>query len=320
MSRGLGDIQTLILRSAMADETEPMTVEKLRWTLYRAKNPAASDRSDLPTKWNNSFSRAISSLVKRKRLTIERRPLESLEECVQHYPGKTLSGNSYSVRSFLLPVLLEWTNEKEGLIPKYGIADNEVHHYKNLQKTGGALMEKLSSRWPAIEERLRSIYGNAPKRSDNLLRLICKGNSLFRPMGVSSPYALTELIELTCASGLLPGDLKAKLWTFLEAFLPLAEANALQFRSFVHELVDRPRHGQYKLQPAALAYLHKQRKEYIEKMPGFAVRENEFAGKWNPNKTRFEYDESVLNLLDHNVFCDFSFIAIKERSASVSVK
>ena len=90
MSRGPGQLQRTISEH-LAAHPAPTTYETLRWELFeQGKRPtvAASDR--LPAAWNTSFKRALDGLAERgqRRLIVERRHLETLEEFVAALSGQ----------------------------------------------------------------------------------------------------------------------------------------------------------------------------------------------------------------------------------------
>ena len=103
MSRGTGAIQNAILKAVFEAETPP-SFEAMRWSLYpAAKNKPVAD--SLPASWNTAFSRSLYGLADatKPQIRIERRPLKDLQECIRHYPSKTLNTMTRSIRSELLP-------------------------------------------------------------------------------------------------------------------------------------------------------------------------------------------------------------------------
>jgi hypothetical protein len=206
---------------------------------------------------------------------------------------------------------LEWSKEKGGLTPKYNAAANEIHHLQLLEKMDSSEMERLSSEWSRLEQRLRPIYGSASVGDDDLLRLICKGRSLFGIDDVNAKcYSFSQAVERACAHGGVPEKLSADLRAFVETFIPSTRAGALKLRSFVHVLADVPRSGQCKLRDATLEYLHRQRTELVETMPGFREKKKGITVVAFGSNRRFEYAPELRKLLDHTVFQRFSFIAL----------
>jgi hypothetical protein len=313
MSRGPGHLQEAILRSAADAAEKSLTVETLRWVLFEnGKPPRRTSPNNLSTGWNTSFRRAVEGLAERRRIIVQRRPLHTFEECVEHYPAKTLQGEARSLRLTFLPVLLEWTREKGGLRPRYDTSANEIHHLRQLRKDRRNV-EELRSQWSSLEERLRSIYGNVAKQhSDSLVRLICKGRDLFGIRDVHTSFSFTQLVEGALVTGLLPTDLMNDLRSFVDKFLPQTKADALKLRSFVHELANVPHSGQCTLRSETLKYLHERRRRDVEAMPGFRERKRGFPKSWNKRSSEYEYEYApqLRKLFDHTVFQNFGFIAL----------
>lgn len=309
MSKGPGKLQQGILRAAEEVAEFGTTVEGLRWSLYELSGrPALQAGGELPTAWNTSFRRAIKGLADREIVTITSRPLASFEECVEHYPGKTLKVDARGLRRQFLPILLEWTHEKGGLGPKYGAADNEEHHLRLLPKDQ---VGQLEADWPQLEERLRPLYGAVSQAcADDLLKLICKGRSLFLSRDVSAHGSLASWVEAVCRSSVLPDALALDLRVFLERFMPRGTAGALKSKSIIHELADVPRHGQCSLRPDTLEYLHERQKEVVEAMPGFAPKRGRFPTRHTPNPVEYDYAPGLMKFFDHTVFQNFDFIAL----------
>ncbi len=283
----------------------------MRWAMYEnAGNPKLGAGDELPTKWNTSFRRAAYGLAERGLVAINKRPLKSFKECVDHYPEKTLISNTRSLRRRLLPTLLEWTEEASGRWPKYGVAANETYH---LQRLSQRQRERINARWLRIEESLRSIYGAAAKSNDDLLRLICKGRALFRCNDIAVDSSLDGLIESACLGNIVTEALAAELRGFKEQFLPAQSAQALRLKSFIHELADVPSTGKCRLKIGTLEYLHKHQKDFVEAMPGFRRKENSFRSLWarqrDANEYEYEYDSELEQLFDHTVFQRFCFMS-----------
>lgn len=307
MSKGPGTQQEGILRALGGERV--WTAEALRWFLFeQGGNRELSHQGKLPNTWNTSFARAVDRLGELGRIKITSRPLESFEECVEHYPGKTLKAEARKLRLQFLPVLLEWSQEKNGLGPKYGAADNEEHHLRLLPKDQVALLE---ADWPGLEERLRPLYGAAPQAAAaNLLKLICKGRYLFQSHDVAANGSLASGVEAACRSGALPDALASDLRSFLERFIPSGTAGALKLKSFIHELADVPRHGQCSLRGETLEYLRQCRNEVVETMDGFREKNGKIRKPWGPAAAEYEYPGPLRKLFDHTVFQDFDFIAL----------
>jgi hypothetical protein len=308
-------LQREILR--IVEEAEgPPTIEGLRWTTYQNLGYVIGRERKLPTKWNTSVRRAASGLFRGGHINISVRRLANFEECVAHYPYKSLSDETRKVRETFLPSLLKWFRDPRGFGPKYGVSSNEKFYLESL---GEAFHEELKIRWSKIEDWLRSLYGTAKNSPDDLLKLICKGRGLFRESvflvrriheggGITVDAALTDLIEAVRRKQKLPDELATELEKLKELVLPRETASVLRFKSLVHELADIPRHGQCSLKQTTLDYLHQEMKTSVEKMPGFKQKEGlryDFGGP-----PQFEYDSKLKKLFDHTVFQNFHFLSL----------
>ena len=301
-------MQNAILRLLQSGRGET-TIETMRWSLYESAGKSSSAPT-LPGAWNTSVSRAAKGLHERGLVEIASRRLESFEECVQHYPGKSMNAQKRALRSRFLPKLWDWTRESRGISPKYGVADNEKFHLEQLPK---AAVEELGRRWCKIEESLRPIYGQTRESADLLLYLICKGSDLFRRSGIEVYTSLTRSIESVCQLNLVPSLLGTELQTFKQEFLSNQRAGSLRFKSFIHEIADVPRHGHCTLKPATLMYLHEQDRDFVEKMPGFKRKDSPFRPYLAlelKDSEKFEYEPVLVTLFDQTAFQRFKFITL----------
>lgn len=309
MSNGPGIQQQRIL-TALKEE-KVWTLESLRWREFdRDRGRSLDGRGKLPASWNTSFGRAVEGLEANSRITVISRPLESFEECVDHFPGKTLIGEARTLRLKMLPTLLEWTRASRGLGPKYGEADNEEFHLAHLTKSNSSKLKRLSSTWHTLEDLLRWHYGHATQpAADSFLKLICKGRNLFRCPDVSASGSLGGLIGLACENGALPDELANRLRTFLEDFIPSGRSAALKFKSIMHQLADSPRHGHSTLREPTLKYLHEKEADFVESMDGFVpIPQKERRTLIHPWDDKPKYPPNLVKLFDQTVFQEFRFL------------
>lgn len=311
MSKGLGKKQKEILKELEKNQT--WTVETLRWFLFEENSDRnLSTDGNLPTSWNTAFGKAIQSLEERKLISICFRPLESLKECVEQYPGKTLKSKTRKLRKELLPILYEWTEGKEGLTPKYGAEENEKYFIRSLPHNK---INPFINEWKKLEERLRPVYGNASSETaPYLLGLICKGKCLFTPpqeiSEISARKSLKWWGDKVTKSEELPKELLHDINTFLNNFISLSTSRNLNFRSYIFEFADIPHLGSCKLRKKTLNYLLKKRSDIIREMEGFKELE----------KDRFSFEEQYMfpeplyRLFDHTVFQKFKFLTLRKSS------
>src|SRR5688500_9106133 len=124
MSRGLGRLQKAILDQV--NEHGLTTVESIRWTVREEDDDMNLGFGDI-----NAVKRAVESLVARSRVKHTERPLQSIDECIAHYPGKTLKAAIRRLRIDLLPALRE-PSPGRGSHLRYTLADNEKFHFASL--------------------------------------------------------------------------------------------------------------------------------------------------------------------------------------------
>ncbi len=298
MSRGLGELQREISKY-VGESAEPVTVEFMRWSLYeRLGKPRIPEDGALPNEWNTSFSRAVNSLVSRSNplLQIEKRRLASLEECVMHYPGKTLLAATRRLRTTLLPALLEWTREKLGAAPHYNTAENEQYLVEHLPQDR---VRCLRVKWMRLESLMQPSF--ARSGGDDLLLLFAKGGALFRGIEIRSRHSFAELVRTCCVGGDLPSGVVGELRRFATDFLSPATAGSLKLKSFVHEFAHVPPRGQCSLCESTKEALHRLRKPFVELLAGFRPAENKCLR--NPH-----YSDAMDKLFDQTVFQRFKFV------------
>jgi hypothetical protein len=299
MSRGPGDLQRLIL-AYLSESTVPVTTESMRWSLYEHLGTApTSPDGTLPNRWNTSFARAVNSLASESRslLHIERRPLTSLEECIAHYPGKTLQVAVRRQRQELLPALLEWTQETYGASPRYGAAANEQYFVERLPPDRAM---ELRSEWCRLESVVRPAF--AESGSDDLFLLLVKGRSLFYGLDVELKESFTELAKQCQHSGRLSLSAACMIRKFADELLSIHDTGSLELKSFVHEFAKVPTRGQCSLRRDTMEALHRLRKPFVESLPGFEPAQ--------PRGLRdAKHSDALDKLFDQTVFQKFNFVS-----------
>jgi hypothetical protein len=299
MSRGIGNLQKLIL-AYVAEAGGPVTVESMRWQLYEQSNKPVLAEDFLPAKWNTSFARAVSNLASESRslLRVRKRSLASLEECIAHYPGKTLQASVRQLRRDLLPALREWTQEKDGPWPHYNLSQNEDYFMKRVVPERA---KRLRKEWMHLEALMRPLF--VPTGSEKLFLLIVKGRSLFQEAEVKSHRSFTEMVDRCCKGDTLPAIIASQLRAFASDFLSATATGSLQLKSFVHEFAHVPRLGQCSLREDTVSALHRLRKSVVESLPGFQpVTHNWFREP--------KHSVALHKLFDQTIFQKFNFVRI----------
>jgi hypothetical protein len=301
MSRGPGSFQRAIL-AYVEESKEPVSVESMRWALYEQKNEKVADNSCLPSKWNTSFGRAVKGLASTTypALQIEKRKLASFEECVAHYPGKTLMASVRNQRQILLPALLEWTREESGTLPAFNAAQNEEFFLEKMEKTR---LSRLRDEWLRLEALMRPFL--AKSGSDELFYLVAKGKFLFQGMDLRSNRSFVKMAQHCCSSGLLPAAVADRLKSFYSAFISDQTAGALKLKSFVRAFAFVPDRGsRCSLKEDTKEVLHLKCKAFVEAMSGFRPAGRDFF------ELEKKYDKFMDKLFDHTVFQRYNFVRL----------
>jgi hypothetical protein len=300
MSKGLGKIEKKIL----VDLTQQgeTTAESLRWSCFEATEGYESGM-DLSDSMSASFRSALRSLKEKNLVIVGERALQNFDECVQHYPGKTLRGKVRTLRMALLPSLRQWVNAR------YSLADNEAYHAHELTEE-----EKLwlSDRWHRLEPGIRSEFNESS--NNDLLLLIAQARFRFTGQGCDTKQSLGDLIGKS--SILLRSEQVQSLESLYARFLPLEARNLLALKSLIYQFVEPPgknrgsmKHA-LKLRDDTIQYLHKseQTRNFIISLPGYKPGGEPFIRSWLAPKTTF--DESMHDLFDLKVFEQFNFVRL----------
>lgn len=302
MSRGPGKLQAAIIEHVRASEA-PTTLETMRWVLYEPVKGRPVPVDELPGTWNSSFTRAVHELAAEPRLMleIERRPLASLEECVEHFPNKTLDRAARDARLALLPALLEWANDKHGPGPHYSAASNEEYHVNRFEPEE---RRTISRDWLALEDDLVTVH--AKNRTNELFHLIAKGRSLFTKTSLQDRTSFAYYLQMCKELGQLPDDLSARLRQFTESVLPPTQAGFLRLKSFIHSFASLPSRGPFTLKQPTMDALHERRKAFVEALPGFVPPSDA--------SRRFGYgpkhSDQLRYLLDKSALQAFQFVRL----------
>ncbi len=304
MSRGLGEVQQDIIRF-LSESGGTHTTESLRWSLYEQKQKSQTVAiAALPTKWNTSFRRAIKNLVEqRQRLLLHPRPLSNLEECVTHYPCKTLEFKIRRLRLELLPALLDWTKENLGAAPRYQESSREEYYLK----ANPDRINDLKAEWDQLERSLREAFLSSGMHS--LLELMCRARFLFHKTNPNTARSFTQLVDFCIREDCLEGGIASQLKTFSQAFFSRQDSETLTFKSLIHEFAEVPNRGECKLRKDTLEELLKRRPEYVKGLPGFWQPDR--PDRWGfPMIEEVKYGVEIHRLFDKTVFQNFNFISL----------
>jgi hypothetical protein len=275
----------------------------MRWALFEPVKGLPLPSDGLPGPWNSSFTRAVHELAEEPRhlLEIERRPLASLEECVEHFPNKTLDGMTRAVRVELLPALLEWTNDESGPGPHYSAASNEEYHINRFDRDQ---RREVRQQWLAIEDALVTLHASI--RTADLFHLIAKGKALFTKSTLQDRNSFAYYLQACNDQKQLPAELSERLRRFAESVLPLAQVGFLKLKSYIHAFAHLPSRGAFSLKPPTIEALHSKRKAFVESLPGFEAP-SESRRRFGGEPT---HSDRLLHLFDKTVFQEFQFLRL----------
>lgn len=305
MSKGHGALQRRII-SLVRESASFHTIESLRWKVFEEDGAERSEAVErLSSSANTSFSRSILKLQQNGQLFVEKRPLSSIEECVSYYPGKTLDVRVRRLRQQLLPALLEWTTDRSGAGPRYGVSSNEEYHLNgNPDK-----VQSLRQQWKVIEKTVRHAFLETGDQS--WLELICRvrfliGNSNLKPVnGVS--WSVAQLVNACLAQSPSNPGLADRLREFSNNVLPKEESESLKFKSLIHTFTEIPNRGDCRLKYETCEELLKRRPDVVEQLSGYQPRPKSNWFNQSPPDVR-RFGPEIHRLFDKKVFEEFQFL------------
>jgi hypothetical protein len=240
------------------------------------------------------------------RIAVENRRLINLDEMFEHFPNKTLISAVRLLRVALLRPLADWNGT--GTPPlRYSPSQNEKFHLDKRPKA----LKRLTVQWASLEPLLVAVLPtlDAADRM-RLFVLIAKGYSLFQTRKVESPCSFGELARECMDAGLLPPPIREQVAVMDQAVLPDDKAGFLRLKSFVHAVVDVPRHRRCRLKTGAIEHLDKICPEVVHSLPGYKPKPPQPIGA----RFHFMFDsdpkhsDQLHSLIDHTVFQRFRFI------------
>lgn len=312
MSRGLGRLQRDI-RDYLAAASGPITFETMRWGLFEHKSPDASSarlrNGKLPGSWNSSLSRALDGLAAgNSGVTIERRRLESIDEFVEHYPGKSLVAKTRQLRIGLLPGLARIAGTGKHAA-RYSMAENERWYLKTV---ASEKIAELQGVWRHIEpELVRQLTHVHGEDTDHLFFLIARAKSLFASAPLECNRSIAQCLRPLVEHGALPPAMLKTLTELSESLVPSAQVGFLGLKTFIRTFVDIPRTGSgYRLKPETLNALEDTCPQVVQTLPGYEPPRprrglSPFAFHHGPRST---HGTGIHKLIDKAAFAKFVFV------------
>jgi hypothetical protein len=221
--------------------------------------------------------------------------LAGLQECIEHYPGKTLIAATRELRMRLLPVLGQLVDAAV-VGPRYSVAQTERYHAEHLPKPQ---LKALRGQWLELKGNLKRVYAST---SDDraIFALMVNGAALFEDATFTDRRSFREACAACCA---LPPHVAAQVHDFERRFVPPNTVGSLELRNYVHSIVHASARGRYALRDEIKTHLHTMCKDYLEAMPGFRSGARRFARE--P-----EHSPLLDKLFDQSVFQKFEFVAL----------
>lgn len=296
MSRGLGRLQQAILNRVKASGLT--TVESARWDVRKE-----GGEDDLTVATLNAVKRAVESLVARKLIICTERPLQSVAECIAHYPGKTTRVAIRKLRVELLPALLQ-PDSGQPIYQRYSRDDNEKFQYERLSDADKKLLRR---NWLSVERELAALLGSTDdaQHRSRLARLYAKGESIFDSGRLMVSQAFSE--HLARCRLILSADLLGRLEHFCTSLLDVEMAGNLKVRSFVHTFANVSSRGTCSLKDDTIEHLNKVRRDYLESLPDY--KSSSVSGNFFM-RDNSRQDPILHRLFDHTVFQSFHFLEL----------
>jgi hypothetical protein len=305
MSKGHGALQRRII-TQVREAPSFHTIESLRWKFFEEDLSERSQAVErLSTSANTSFLRSALKLEQSGQIIVEKRPLSSLQECVHHYPSKTLDARVRWMRQHLLPALVEWVTDKSGAGPRYGESSNEEYHInENPEK-----VQTIGRQWTDIEKAVRHAFletGDQP-----WLELICRvrfllGMSNLKPVNGAS-WSVAQLVNACLAQSRSNQSLGDRLREFSNHVLPKEESESLKFKSLIHTFTEIPHRRECRLKYETCEELLKRRPEIVRQLSGFREPPESRWLRQFPREVK-HYGPEIHKLFDKKVFEDFQFL------------
>lgn len=295
MSRGLGRLQQAVL--SHVKEKGLTTVESVRWIVRDAEEGANLGVGSI-----NAVNRAVDSLSAKSLLKRIERPLQSIEECIAHYPGKTLNAKVRQLRMKLLPALLK-PSRSRGQNLRYSLADNEKFHYEGLSEAEQAQHRK---NWLSVERDLAAFFGSSddPRWRAHLFGLYAKGKSIFEADRLEVSRSFQE--HLSRCQQILPSELYDRIQHVYTTLLSAERVGNLQMRTFVHTFVNVNNRGSCSLKEEAIEHLVEVSGDYLRSLPGY--QESTTKNSRYVFREKDKHDPILNKLFDQTVFQEFNFI------------
>lgn len=234
MSRGPGAFQDRLLETVQ--ERPGSLRNALLWSSAEAAGrvvreadvAAGLSTGRIDATFEKQFNRALLSLLRRKLLRVDRRPIGEWKEFIEYHPFQTTRLEVRELRRTLLPALIV----EEAFYSRSG---NEDHIVRSFSRENGA---SARNQWRVLEPRLRDAFSANP-RADQLLYLIIRGREMFHSVGVirlfetqvSCTASLTSLVKDTQVQDACGAALAQELQVFAETYLPSAEITRQQSKS-----------------------------------------------------------------------------------------
>jgi len=322
MSLGPGILQRSILEG-VDKEGGGIFENKLEWNLARKfeKIEIASEAGQpaypngiISKSFDNSFRRAVGSLIKDRKLKLISRKLSSLEEFRSLYPYKTVNYQLFLLRTKFIPILVDYIVKNSSSM--FSLKEIEDHIAEVMQKEKPAEFSNFICQWDDIERFIFSVKSSFDDKSRRIfILLLARGRELFyKTKEVKCQKPLSKIITEgeSCLSICTNGEiLFSNMCSFYNNFF---ESDNLKFTSLKSQLYSVAYFGMYgrpQLKKEIKVFLRKIYKDEVVSLPGHLDIESKFQDRSPQLPLELCTFSPLLDkVLDRHAFSNFNFLSI----------
>jgi len=285
-----------------------ISLDRVRWELADAADavePNEEGQAIIRKAFEQSFDRAVGSLIRSGRLVREDAKLVSIDELVDMYPFKTRYQERRRLREQLLPHLAEFLRKR---VSAYDFTETE----RFVEPTPEA-----PEIWKALDAKLRAFDADATAEESELLFSIrAKGRELFTKAKVTIKPPLRGLIRRAETVLVSPGG-AALVKEMKDAYRGCFDSRDMEhavLKAKLHTAANLKSGNKIRLHDVAKDFLEKVAPEVIRAMPNYdPVKDPDDEehhlmgfGSWQRHKNRF--DPLLDKLIDRDVYREFAVL------------
>ena len=320
MSLGPGILQRSILKGVdkaggfifenklewqLAEKFEKIEVEsKIHQSVYQ--------NGMISKSFDNSFRRAIRSLIKDDKLKLINKKLSSLEEFRALYPYKTANYQLFLLRRKFVPIIVDYITRNSSSM--FSLKQIEDHIAEVMQEEDPNKFDSFVRQWKDFE---RSIFGLKFDFDDNsrkvIVWLLSRGRELFfKSKEVQCKRPLSAIItegKKYLANNLYGRIIVYDISSFYDNFF---ESDKLKFTSLKSQLYSVAYFGKYgrpQLKKEIKVFLRSFYKDEVVCLPGHIDVETKIKGRSLCLPLELcTFSPMLDKVLDRHAFSDFKFL------------